>query len=305
MARFSSNNSEEHAPLERRSRDRERIAREGLAIEQEEARKAGTLAFLARIVVQCSLPHSDPGGSSFERVNGKFRLALMAPSSVGLPFGKIPRLLLTWVTTEAVRTRSPRLCLGRSLSSFMGELGLTANGGSRGNVGRLRTQMQRLFSAAISCRYQAPGEGSFQSASFMVTSSVCLWWKPNDPDQVNLWGSEVVLSTEFFDSILERPIPVDLRVLRALRSPLQLDLYAWLSHRASYLHQVTIVPWEALALQFGADYGRLRDFRANLLEALEMVLRLYPAARVRPTRFGLELRPSPPHVSRRSLPRSF
>jgi Plasmid encoded RepA protein len=284
---------------------RDRLAREGWAIEQQEAREAGTLAFLARIVVQCSLPHSDPGVSSFERVNGRFRLALMAPPSVGLPIGKIPRLLLTWVTTEAVRTRSPRLNLGSSLSSFMGVIGLAANGGARGNVGRFRSQMLRLFSTAVSCRFEAPEEGSFQSASFTVTNSVRLWWKPNDPDQVNLWGSEVVLSTEFYESIVERPIPVDLRALRALRSPLQLDLYAWLSHRASYLRRTTLVPWESLALQFGADYRRLRDFRASLIDALGPVLHLYPAARVSPTPAGLELRPSPPHVARRSFFASF
>jgi hypothetical protein len=187
----------------------------------------------------------------------------------------------------------------------MGMIGLAANGGARGNVGRLRSQMFRLFSAAVSCRYDDPGEGTFQSASFTVTSSVRLWWKPSDPDQVNLLGSEIVLSTEFFESILERPIPVDLRVLRALRSPLQLDLYAWLSHRASYLRKTTVVPWGALALQFGADYGRLRDFRASLIEALGTVLHLYPAARVSPTRAGLELRPSPPHVARRAVSSSF
>ncbi len=46
----------------------------------------------------------------------------MAPSSVGLPYGMVPRLLIAWVTTEAVRIRERELVLGESLSGFMSEL---------------------------------------------------------------------------------------------------------------------------------------------------------------------------------------
>ena len=59
-----------------------------------------------------------------------------------LPFGNIPRLLLAWVTTEAVRTQSRELILGSSLSEFMGKLGMDSVGGART---RLRNQMRRLF----------------------------------------------------------------------------------------------------------------------------------------------------------------
>ena len=41
-----------------------------------------------------------------------------------LPYGNLPRLLLAWVSTEAVRTQSRELVLGRSLSEFMRALGL-------------------------------------------------------------------------------------------------------------------------------------------------------------------------------------
>ena len=35
-----------------------------------------------------------------------------------LPFGNYPRLLLAWTSTEAVRTQSRELLLGRSLAEF-------------------------------------------------------------------------------------------------------------------------------------------------------------------------------------------
>ena len=58
-----------------------------------------------------------------------------------LPFGNLPRLLLAWVSTEAVRTQSRKLVLGRSLSEFMRALGVYSSSGGRGGVQtRLRNQ---------------------------------------------------------------------------------------------------------------------------------------------------------------------
>ena len=37
-----------------------RIAQDALAIEQEEAQKAGTLGYMARVLVQTTMPHTDP-----------------------------------------------------------------------------------------------------------------------------------------------------------------------------------------------------------------------------------------------------
>ena len=83
---------------------------EALALEQQPAQRAGSLGFMARLLVQATLPHKDPGSgvSTFERSNGKLRLVIMAPPGIGLPWGKTPRLLLSWLTTEALRTKSPR-----------------------------------------------------------------------------------------------------------------------------------------------------------------------------------------------------
>lgn len=43
------------------------------------------------------------------------------------------------------------------------------------------------------------------------------------------WGSHVVLSERFFRESTETPVPLDLRVLRALRSPFEIDIYVWLT----------------------------------------------------------------------------
>lgn len=79
---------------------------------------------MPRIFVQATLPHSRPSVHEFERVNGRYSLHLAAPPSVGLPYGSYPRLVLAWLTTEAVRTKNPEIRLGPTFSDFMYRLGL-------------------------------------------------------------------------------------------------------------------------------------------------------------------------------------
>ena len=65
------------------------------------------LGFMARTMALCSLPRSNPGNRlQYKRVNGPFTLYMTASGGNKLPFGNLPRLLLAWVSTEAVRTRS-------------------------------------------------------------------------------------------------------------------------------------------------------------------------------------------------------
>ena len=82
------------------------------------------LGFMARTMALCSLPRTNPGNRlQYKRVNGPYKLVMVAGADNKLPYGSLPRLLLAWVSTEAVRTQSRELVLGRSLSEFMRTLG--------------------------------------------------------------------------------------------------------------------------------------------------------------------------------------
>jgi hypothetical protein len=276
------------------------------AYEQElrDAVAAGALGFYARLFVQAGMPHTDPHTSQHVRSNGALTLTMMSPAIVGLPYGSIPRLLLSWVTTEAVRTKERRLLLGNTLRSFMDQLGLSSTGGRRGDITRLRNQMRRLFASSINCTYEGPA--GWAMANVNVADQAELWWDPKHPDQADLWDSTVVLGERFFEEVIKRPVPIDTRALRALtRSPLAIDLYVWLTHRMSYLQAPTTIPWELLALQTGAHYREVRQFRRRALKALPKVAAVYPAARVKPAvdhhgrPLGLKLEPSPTHVRHR------
>ncbi len=285
-------------PHKESTRGISRIARLALEIEAEEAQQAGSLAFLARVFVQCGLPHREPRENEFTRQNGLLRLHLMAPRKVGLPSGKLPRLLLCWMTSEAVRTRSSRLELGASLSDFMTELGIVPTGGRWGSITRLKDQMRRLLTTTLTVERDDSAEGIFDDVGFRLAEEQHLAWDPKSADQALLWGSWVQLNQRFFEILIERPVPVDFRALRALRSPLALDAYCFLTHRYSYLRKPTVIPWELLARQFGSNYADLRVFKFKLLKQLTSVLKVYPSARVEETEDGLRLLPSPTHVSK-------
>lgn len=270
---------------------------QALALEAEEAKKAGMLGFVARALTMATLPHKAVPGCEFARQNGLYTLSILAPSKVGLPYGSIPRLLLSWVTTEAVRTHSPVLELGPSLSDFMAELGYTPTGGEKGDITRLRNQMVRLFSSSISCTYS---DKSLETGkNFNIADDYRLWWNPKTPDQLPLWQSTVTLGHRFFEEIIEKPVPVDLRALKILkRSPMALDIYCWLTHRMFYLKKPIEIPWAGLQLQFGADYARERDFKAAFLQHLRSVVVVYPDAKVVQGERGLIMKPSKPHVAK-------
>lgn len=278
----------------------DRFVAEALAIETDTAKDAGALGFMARAFLQATLPHRKVAGSEFARRNGRFTLSLLAPARIGLPYGSIPRLLLAWLTTEAVRTQSRELELGDTLSEFMRQLDLVPTGGRWGSITRLKDQTARLFASTISASYADAEQRS--EAGFRLADRSILWWDAN-PAQAGLWKSQVVLTEAFYREVVDRPVPVDMRAIRALkRSPLALDIYTWLTYRSSYTRKPTTIPWAALALQFGSDYRRVRDFREAFLQELLKVSVVYPAAKVEPTTAGLIVKPGKPHVGRLLTP---
>ena len=271
-----------------------------LAIENEAALEAGALGFMARAMVQATLPHRQVEGSSFERTNGAFTLSMLAAPSIGLPFGSLPRLLLAWTTTEAVKTKQRELVLGDSMSSFMAELGLTATGGATGSITRLKTQTRKLFAATVSASYDN-GQGGTQDMGYRLADKSVLWWHAKEPEQAGLWQSSVTLSEQFYNEVIDRPIPIDMRAVKALKqSPMALDIYTWLTYRNSYLRAPTTIPWAALAMQFGSNYAVLRQFKAAFIKELRKVVTVYGSVRVEALDAGLKLMPSPTHIPRQT-----
>ena len=208
------------------------------------------LGFMGRTMALCSLPRSNPGNRhQYKRVNGPFTLYMVAGGGNKLPFGNLPRLLLAWVCTDAGRTQSRDLVLGRSLSEFMRTLDIYSNSGRVHT--RLRNQMKRLCGCTVTMVYEEPG--GFARVSSLVADKHEFWWNERKPNESSLWESKIYLGEQFFNEIIRHPIPIDMNTLTALkRSPLGLDPYLWLTYRTFALARPLRLTWRLLYSQFGA-----------------------------------------------------
>ena len=262
------------------------------------------LGFIARLMALCSLPRTNPGNRhQYKRVNGPYKLVMVAGADNKLPFGSLPRLLLAWVCTEAVRTRGRELVLGRSLSGFMRTLGIGSDsGGSRGELTRLRNQMKRLFRCSISLNYE--DERGDASVSSFIADRTEFWWNERKPDEPTLWKSKIYLGEAFFNEIINHPVPLDMNILKALkRCALGLDLYLWLSYRTFTLTRPLRLSWRQLYRQFGlhpakaSENQTVQNFRYKILRELKKIKLAWPELNYTTAKGVLILLPSTPAIS--------
>jgi Plasmid encoded RepA protein len=279
---------------------------------QENQPSSADLAFLARDLVQLTLPHSDPGDVPvWTRTNGSLLLVMARTkidretgTLVGYPYGSIPRLLLYWLTTEVLRMKSCTVKLGSSLHNFMGSVGLSlaTGGGKRSNAVRLKDQMRRLFAASISIQ-STDMSGPDDSGGMLVARRSRFWWNPEDAAQEDRSNGYVELSQDFYQTLINSPIPVDTRALKALNhSPLALDLYAWSTHKAystSLKNKSAFVSYRELQQQLGAQYSELKAFGRKFRTALTLVKNVYPELKVEIETGGVVIYPSQPAIPRK------
>ena len=281
-------------------------ARSTAAAQTESANMAVSdgISFQYVPLIQCSFPHMDPGEiTHFSRRNGWLELTLStARPDTGLPYGVPARLLTMYCASEAIRTHSPEIHLGATLHEFLGRLDVPITRGERGSLQVYANQLLRLVHCAISVDENirdAGGRTGLHIRQALFVEEARLWW--DGATGVGL-GSSLVLSPVLYDSILERSAPLSTRAIRQLRkSPMDLDVYAWLVHRLFHLSRPSSVTWEQLSGQFGHSYTLLRKFRAYFAESLKRVQVAYPEAKLKLTGAGVTLLPSRPHVPRDAL----
>src|SRR3954451_20864501 len=268
---------------------------------------ADEIAFLHSVLCQTGLPYRPTDLRRWQRRQGAATLLIEAGSALdprtgdfvelGLPHGERPRLILIHLSTEAVRTSSPTIDVGGSLTAFARSLGIDTNGPS---IRQFKDQLARL--AASTVRFGVVADGRAVQINTQIVSGIDLWM-PKDADQRILWPSTVTLSADYFASLQRHAVPLDPRAIATLAgSALALDVYVWLAQR---LHRIEGKPqtitWAALKAQFGVGYAELRQFRAKFVPLLREVQLVYPAARLDVTDAGLVLHNSRPPISKTML----
>ncbi|AIL66133.1 Plasmid encoded RepA protein (plasmid) [Rickettsiales bacterium Ac37b] len=266
---------------------------------QEEPQDIG---YIARALVSASLPHSKPKGLVYKRQCNNFTLSIIGNDEAGgIPYGSYPRIILSWLSTEVFKNKSREIILGKSLSNFMKNLGISVSGGKWGTLSRFKDQMCRLFASTITCTYHDASNGKFISTKISIADKTRVFWNPENFDNIDVFNSKILLGEEFYNEILSNPVPIDIEAVQILKdSSLALDIYFWLTYRMSYLKKPILLNFETLQSQFGAGYTTSRhhkyEFKRKFILQLEKVLEVYNEANVNILDSGILLSPSNTHI---------
>lgn len=265
------------------------------------------VAFLHSTLCQTSLPRRKTEEREWKQRQGGALLLIEAGQvfnpriddfvKVGLPYGERPRLILIHLATEAVRTGSPVVDVGDSMTAYIRQLGIDTNGPS---TRHFKDQLTRLAGAHVTLGIAASSGRRAVQIDGKFLKGIDLWY-PDSPAQRVLWPSIVRLSDDYFTSLQQHAVPLDPRALGALsHSSLGLDIYVWMSQRLHRVPRLKPQPitWTALQTQFGAGYADLRKFRRDFLATLKRVQLVYPAAQIEAGKTGLLLRNSPPPIAK-------
>lgn len=252
-------------------------------------------------LIQCSFPHTDPGEErTFTRRNGWLELTLgTTRPETGLPYGVPARLLTIYAASEAVRTKSPEIFLGHSVHDFLRRLDVPITRGDRGSLRVYANQLLKLIHCTLTIDENvrdASGRTGLHIRQALFAEEARLWW---DDDKHGIGqGSSLVLSSVLFHSILDRSAPLSTSAIKSLRkSPMDLDVYAWLAHRLYHLSKPSIITWKQLSQQFGHGYAEVRTFKRFFTESLKRVQAVYPEAKLKVGEVGVVLMPSRPHLA--------
>lgn len=253
------------------------------------------IGFLHSVFCQVGLPRSPTAERTFERRNGRIRLRMTAGENKPLPFGIVPRLLLTHLSTEAVRRRSPEVLLGGSVREVLRTLGMSSTGGVRGGYATLQRQVAAL--AACSVMIEMEWGGRTERLEGRLLEDV----HELDPEAVlsdDVRQATAVLSRTYFEDLMRHAVPIDLDALLSMRrSALSFDVYVWLARRLARVDggEKLRLSWQNLRNQFGQEYDDPRNFKQAFRGAIRDVRVIYPKASVEEIIGGLVFELSPSH----------
>lgn len=247
-----------------------------------------------------SLPHKRIADAYWRRSGGHTTLLVESGRTakgdfIGVPYGTFARLILLYLQTEAIRTNSPEIELGRSMHAWVGRLSVAVGGKTYSLIAE---QARRISACRLTFLSERGGAEQRTNGAFVQTA-ISLAGIIDDERQPALWQDKVRLDEGFWRSLREHPVPVREEAIKAIGArSLSIDIYVWLAYRLHALTKPTPVTWTAIHGQFGAGFKHMRQLKPKFIDALNIALAVYPEARVDASLEGLVLHPSPPAVAR-------
>jgi hypothetical protein len=265
------------------------------------------IGFLYSGWCQAALPHRRLANEEGWQIESE-RMALVVepgmrptpsgrPEPVGVPYGSRARLIMIYLQSEAIRTQSREIVLGRSLREWLAKMGIPIGGKSLKDV---RDQCERISRCRLSLTIR---HGSRVGLTNQNVVDTAMFIDGEQPGQGSLFTETARLSEGFYDQLRRHPVPLQDAAIRAIaNNSMALDVYAWLAYRLHSLDKPRPISWKAVKAQFGAGYARLDHFKNNFRPTLSLALAVYPDARVDEDDrgAGLVLYPSKPPVPSRA-----
>lgn len=267
-------------------------------------------------LISHALPTARTDATVWERTNGVGKLTMTATPFTDetgetrtiLPSGKLARLALLWLSTEAKKHACPRVDLAASYRRFLADLGLPWN---HQTAHAAVEQLRAILAMTLTWRASETlpdGATAHKSWNMLIGRRAVFTFD----EQANFdeTRSHLLLSDDFYELIIRSHVaPIDAtawaKLIQSTSSPLALDVYLWLSTRLPQVTSPVRITWETLQAQFGTDISRMDNFKIKFRKALVTAQKFYPAARVeeagggrgrRGGFRGIILHPSPPAV---------
>lgn len=213
------------------------------------------------------------------------------PVHVGVPYGSRARLILLYLQTQALRSNSREIELGKSLHAWLRRLDIPVGGKSARDV---RDQAERLSRCRMTLQISQGGRTGLVNQHLLDTAI----FVEDDNAQPSLFIDTARLSEMFFEQLKKHPVPVEETAVRQIaNNSVALDIYCWLAYRLHFLDAPRLVTWKALHAQFGRGTAKVFHFKPHFKQALELTLAVYPEAQVDVDDRGVTLKPSRPPVA--------
>jgi hypothetical protein len=268
------------------------------------------IGFLYSGWCQAALPHRKLANDKGWQIEGE-RVTLIVepgmrkgmqgePESVGVPYGSRARLILLRLQSEALRTQSREVELGRNLNDWLTKMGIPVGGRSFKEV---KDQTERISRCRLTFEIRQGNRVGMTNQNIMESA---IFFESPDPAQGTLFAQHARLSEAFFTSLQKHPVPIEEAAIRAIaNNSMAIDIYAWLAYRLHALPKATPVSWRALKQQFGISFSRLDNFKATFCSNLKLAMAVYREAKIEDGPQGLILYPSKPPVAPRQIARSL
>ncbi len=253
---------------------------------------------------QCALPHKKLADDAHWGITSEKVRLVVEPGRrplegsdslewIGVPYGSHARLILLYLQTEALRTQSREVELGRSLREWLGKLGISVGGMTGRSV---RDQAERISRCRLT--FHLSGTGGSGLVNQNIVDRALFIEETIGERQGRLSLETAKLSEGFFDQLRKHPVPLEEAAIKALSNNAPaLDAYLWLAYRLHALKSDRLVTWVALKGQFGTGFVKLAQFKYKFQSTLQLATAVYPEAKIEVTPVGVILKPSRPPVS--------